>query len=113
MRHASIAASASTRLTKLPLLQVLVARLPRWSSPLTPFRSACGAAVKRSHVVGKEVGENTERELVQASWPPRGKITAAARELGISRPTLYELIEKLGLRRSQWAVGSVVSLVER
>ncbi len=29
----------------------------------------------------------------------RGKITAAALELGISRPTLYELMEKLGIVR--------------
>ena len=29
----------------------------------------------------------------------RGKITAAALELGISRPTLYELMEKLGIAR--------------
>jgi two-component system NtrC family response regulator len=29
----------------------------------------------------------------------RGKITSAAVELGISRPTLYELMEKLGIGR--------------
>jgi two-component system NtrC family response regulator len=29
----------------------------------------------------------------------RGSITAAALELGISRPTLYELMEKLGIGR--------------
>jgi two-component system NtrC family response regulator len=29
----------------------------------------------------------------------RGKVTSAALELGISRPTLYELMEKLGLTR--------------
>jgi two-component system NtrC family response regulator len=29
----------------------------------------------------------------------RGKITAAATELGISRPTLYELMEKLEIPR--------------
>ena len=28
-----------------------------------------------------------------------GRITAAALELGISRPTLYELMEKLGIAR--------------
>jgi two-component system, NtrC family, response regulator len=28
-----------------------------------------------------------------------GKIAPAAAELGISRPTLYELMEKLGLKR--------------
>jgi two-component system NtrC family response regulator len=30
----------------------------------------------------------------------RGKISAAALELGISRPTLYELLEKLGIDRA-------------
>jgi two-component system NtrC family response regulator len=30
----------------------------------------------------------------------RGKISAAATELGISRPTLYELMEKLGIRKN-------------
>jgi two-component system NtrC family response regulator len=29
----------------------------------------------------------------------RGKITAAALELGISRPTLYELMDKLGIAK--------------
>jgi len=29
----------------------------------------------------------------------QGKITSAALELGISRPTLYELMEKLGIER--------------
>jgi len=48
----------------------------------------------------REARENAERELVQdALRRHRGKITAAALELGISRPTLYELIEKLGLGR--------------
>jgi two-component system NtrC family response regulator len=30
-----------------------------------------------------------------------GKIARAAVELGISRPTLYELMEKLGIRRHE------------
>ena len=38
-----------------------------------------------------------ERELVQDALRRHGgKITSAALELGISRPTLYELMEKLG-----------------
>jgi two-component system NtrC family response regulator len=41
-----------------------------------------------------------ERDLVQdALRRHRGKITSAALELGISRPTLYELMEKLGIGR--------------
>jgi two-component system NtrC family response regulator len=48
----------------------------------------------------REARENVERELVQdALRRHRGKITAAALELGVSRPTLYELMEKLGLGR--------------
>jgi two-component system NtrC family response regulator len=30
-----------------------------------------------------------------------GKITSAAADLGISRPTLYELIEKLGIAKER------------
>jgi two-component system NtrC family response regulator len=30
-----------------------------------------------------------------------GKITAAAIELGISRPTFYELMEKLGISKTE------------
>src|SRR5215469_12379445 len=49
----------------------------------------------------KEARESVEREMVQdALRRHRGKITAAALELGISRPTLYELMEKLGIARS-------------
>jgi two-component system NtrC family response regulator len=46
----------------------------------------------------KEARESVEREMVQVAMRRhRGKITAAALELGISRPTLYELMEKLGI----------------
>ena len=48
----------------------------------------------------KEARESVEREMVQdALRRHKGKITAAALELGISRPTLYELMEKLGIGR--------------
>ena len=48
----------------------------------------------------KEARESVEREMVQdALRRHRGKITSAALELGISRPTLYELMEKLGIAR--------------
>jgi two-component system NtrC family response regulator len=48
----------------------------------------------------KEARESVEREIVQdALRRHRGKITSAALELGISRPTLYELMEKLGIAR--------------
>ena len=48
----------------------------------------------------REARESVEREVVQdALRRHRGKVTAAALELGISRPTLYELMEKLGIDR--------------
>jgi two-component system NtrC family response regulator len=48
----------------------------------------------------KEARETVERELVQrVLLKHAGKIAPAALELGISRPTQYELMEKLGLKR--------------
>jgi two-component system NtrC family response regulator len=48
----------------------------------------------------KEARENVERGMVQdALWRHKGKVSSAALELGISRPTLYELMEKLGIAR--------------
>jgi len=49
----------------------------------------------------RDAREAVERELVErALRRNRGKIAAAAAELGISRPTFYELMEKLGIRRA-------------
>jgi len=46
----------------------------------------------------KQAREHVEREMVvQALKKNSGKITSAAADLGISRPTLYELMEKLGI----------------
>ncbi|MDB6059158.1 MAG: zraR 26 [Verrucomicrobiales bacterium] len=48
----------------------------------------------------KEARESLERDLIQKTLRKHnGKIAPAAAELGVSRPTLYELIEKLGLKR--------------
>ena len=48
----------------------------------------------------REARENIEREIVQDTLRRHGgKITSAAVELGVSRPTLYELMEKLGIAR--------------
>ncbi|MBU6409894.1 MAG: PEP-CTERM-box response regulator transcription factor [Verrucomicrobia bacterium] len=48
----------------------------------------------------KDAREAVERDMVQnALQRHSGKIAAAAAELGISRPTLYELMEKLGISR--------------
>ena len=48
----------------------------------------------------RELREAVEREAVQeALRRHRGKVTAAAMDLGVSRPTLYELMEKLNIPR--------------
>jgi two-component system NtrC family response regulator len=48
----------------------------------------------------KEARESVERELIQQTLKRHlGKVTSAAAELGISRPTLYELMEKLGIAK--------------
>ena len=50
----------------------------------------------------KEARETVEREIVtQALKRNAGKISAAATELGISRPTFYELMEKLGVEKPE------------
>ena len=48
----------------------------------------------------KEAREALERDMVQHALKQHsGNITAAANSLGVSRPTLYELMEKLGIGR--------------
>ena len=48
----------------------------------------------------KEAREALEKELVQyALAKHKGNVTQAAAELGISRPTLYELMDKLGVEK--------------
>jgi len=48
----------------------------------------------------KEAREGVEREMIQKALRKHGgKIAPAATDLGISRPTLYELMDKLGLKR--------------
>ena len=48
----------------------------------------------------KEARESIEKEMVQQALKRHsGKISSAAAELGISRPTLYELMEKLGIAK--------------
>jgi two-component system NtrC family response regulator len=50
----------------------------------------------------REAREHVEREMIeQALKRNSGKITFAAAELGISRPTLYELMEKLGIDKER------------
>jgi len=48
----------------------------------------------------KEAREELERDMVQQALKRNaGKISCAATELGISRPTFYELMEKLGIAK--------------
>jgi two-component system, NtrC family, response regulator len=48
----------------------------------------------------KQARESLEREMVQMALRRNGgKISSAAVELGVSRPTLYELMDKLGIMR--------------
>lgn len=48
----------------------------------------------------KEARESAEREVIQKALRKHaGKIAPAASDLGISRPTLYELMDKLGIAR--------------
>ena len=50
----------------------------------------------------RQAREQVEREMVQQALKRNsGKITSAAAELGISRPTLYELMEKLGIAKER------------
>ncbi|MBI5691755.1 MAG: PEP-CTERM-box response regulator transcription factor [Verrucomicrobia bacterium] len=50
----------------------------------------------------REAREKLERELVtDALRRSGGKISAAANDLGVSRPTLYELLEKLGIQKPE------------
>ncbi len=50
----------------------------------------------------REAREALERELIQAALVRnKGNITKAAEELGVSRPTLYELMDKVGVGRGE------------
>ena len=50
----------------------------------------------------REAREHVEREMIQQALKRNsGKITSAAADLGISRPTLYELMEKLGIAKER------------
>jgi two-component system NtrC family response regulator len=50
----------------------------------------------------KEAREAVEREMIKDSLKRhRGKISPAAADLGVSRPTFYELMEKLGISKDQ------------
>jgi len=50
----------------------------------------------------KEARESLENDLIQRALSRnKGNVTKAALELGVSRPTLYELMEKLGIKNDK------------
>lgn len=58
----------------------------------TPLQRGCGTL--------KEAREAVEREMIEQTLRRNnGNISAAASDLGVSRPTFYELMEKLGVKR--------------
>jgi len=60
------------------------------------------SASSRPSIALKEARETLERDLIQQALRKHGgKISAAANDLGISRPTFYELMEKLGIQKTE------------
>ena len=50
----------------------------------------------------KEARESVERDIIRKSLAKnKGNLTRVAEELGISRPTLYEIMEKLGIKKDK------------
>jgi two-component system NtrC family response regulator len=68
---------------------------------LTPEDLELAELATRPHpALLKEAREALERDMVQHALKQHsGNITAAANSLGVSRPTLYELMEKLGIQK--------------
>jgi two-component system NtrC family response regulator len=68
---------------------------------LTPMDLELTGTADRPHASNlKEAREGVEREMILKALRKHGnKIAPAAGDLGISRPTLYELMDKLGLKR--------------
>src|SRR4029077_6629025 len=56
----------------------------------------------------KEAREQVERQLIeQALKRHSGRVSSAAAALGVSRPTLYELMDKLGISKGEPAAQSL------
>ena len=65
---------------------------------------ATGIDSSRPSITLKAARESLEREQVQQVLRKHGgRVATAAPELGISRPTLYELMEKLGIQKPEQA----------
>jgi two-component system NtrC family response regulator len=72
-------------------------------SKLTPQDLELGSpyAKYKGHAL-KEARESLENDLIQRALSRnKGNVTKAASELGVSRPTLYELMEKLGMKKGE------------
>jgi two-component system NtrC family response regulator len=68
-------------------------RISRVDMGLSDVANSHGATLRKAR-------ENIEREMIQQALRRNaGKISTTATELGISRPTLYELMEKLDIAR--------------
>jgi two-component system NtrC family response regulator len=68
--------------------------------PPHPAHAASRPAGNGAYPCLKQAREQLERELVATAMERHGgNISAAAKELGISRPTLYELMSKLGISK--------------
>jgi two-component system NtrC family response regulator len=58
------------------------------------------AAATAANTTLKDARENLEREMIQNALKKHaGRIAPAAVELGISRPTLYDLMDKYGIAK--------------
>ena len=65
-------------------------------------------AIGQARATLRDAREAVEKQMVESSLRRnRGKIAAAATELGISRPTFYELMDKLGIRRTGQEAGDL------
>lgn len=68
---------------------------------VTPENLSLNANSTEGTVSLREARDNLEREMLsKALRKHRGKISPAAAELGISRPTFYEMMEKLGIQKT-------------
>jgi two-component system NtrC family response regulator len=73
------------------------------SSKITPADlGLTSRQAKYENLSLKEARESLENDLVQRALSRnKGNVTKAASELGVSRPTLYELMEKLGMKKGE------------
>ena len=70
---------------------------------ISPEDLALQAPLQKSEVMSLKTAKRIlERELVQKAYERhKGNISKMEEDLGISRPTLYELMGKIGIRREE------------